>query len=183
MGYEKPGPRNTEDTLNAAIRAAREHGIRTLVVASTRGDTGVACAKKLQGTDIRLIVVSHNYGFKTPGEVEFSPEAKREIESLGGVVHTGTMVLRSLGTALRDKFGGSEQEIVANTLRMLGQGMKVCAEITAMAADAGLVPPEDVIAVAGTGKGADTAVIIAPQSSNRFFDMKIREVIVKPYGI
>ncbi len=181
MVHERPGFQNTEATLDAAIRAAHEKGIPAIVVASTRGDTGILCARKLQGTGIHLIVVSHNYGFKTPGEVEFRPDAKREIESMGGKVHTGTMVLRSLGTALRDKFGGSEQEIVANTLRILGQGMKVCVEITAMAADAGLIPSEDVIAVAGTGRGADTAVIIAPQPSNRFFDLKIREIIAKPY--
>lgn len=93
------------------------------------------------------------------------------------------MVLRSLGTALRDKFGGSEQEIVANTLRILGQGVKVCAEITAMASDAGLIPQENIIAVAGTGSGADTALVIFPQPSNRFFDIKIREFLAKPYGI
>ena len=183
MMLEKPGPQNTEATLNAAIQAAEERVISHLVIASTSGDTGVLCAKRLQGSGISLVVVSHNAGFKVPGEVEFRPEARREIETLGGRVLTGTMVLRSLGTALRDKFGGSEQEIVAHTLRMFGQGMKVCVEITAMAADAGLIPAGEVIAVAGTGRGADTAVIITAQSSNRFFDIRIREILVKPYGI
>jgi uncharacterized protein len=50
----------------------------------------------------------------------------------------------------------------------------------AMAADAGLVPPSDVIAVAGTGRGADTCCVIRANSSNRFFDIKVREIIVKP---
>ncbi len=183
MTFDKPGPKNTEATVDTAIQMAKERSISHVIVASTFGDTGLLCAKKLQGSDISLVVVGHNVGFKVPGEVEFRPEAREEIESLGGRVLTGTMVLRSLGTALRDKFGGSEQEIVANTLRMFGQGMKVCVEITAMAADAGLVPPTDIIAVAGTGRGADTAVIVAAQSSNRFFDIKIREVLVKPYGV
>jgi hypothetical protein len=183
MAFEKPGPKNTEITLDTAIRAAKERKISHLVVASTFGETGLLGAKKLKGSGISLVVVSHNMGFKTPGDVEFRPETRKEIEALGGRVLTGTMVLRSLGTALRDKFGGSEQEIVAHTLRMFGQGMKVCVEITAMAADAGLVPPTDIIAVAGTGRGADTAVIVAAQSSNRFFDIKIREVLIKPYGI
>jgi len=183
MVFEKPGPQNTEKTIDIAIEAARERGIRHIVVASTKGDTGVLCARKLKGTGINLVVVSHNAGFKTPGVLEFDAEAKREIESLGGIVYTGTMVLRSLGTALRDKFGGSEQEIVANTLRILGQGVKVCAEITAMASDAGLIPQENIIAVAGTGSGADTALVIFPQPSNRFFDIKIREFLAKPYGI
>jgi hypothetical protein len=50
-----------------------------------------------------------------------------------------------------------------------------------MACDAGLIPPEEVIAVAGTGRGADTAAIVKAESSNRFFDIKIREIIIKPY--
>ena len=180
--FERPGPVNTEKTLNIAIQAAQERGIKTLVVASTFGDTGVLCARRIQGTGLELIVVGHNTGFKAPGIQEFDPEKKKEIESLGGTVLLGTMVLRSLGTAIRGKFGGSEQDLVAHTLRILGQGTKVCAEIAAMAADAGLVRPEDIIAVAGTGRGADTAVIILPQPSNMFFDMKIREYLAKPYG-
>ena len=63
---------------------------------------------------------------------------------------------------------------------MLGQGIKVCVEIVVMASDAGLIPPEDVIAVAGTGKGADTAVILKADSSNHFFQIKIREILAKP---
>ncbi len=180
--FEKPGAANTEKTLDIAIHEAKERGIGYLVVASTFGDTGGLCARRLQGTGLKLVVVAHNTGFKAAGIQEFNPEKKREIESLGGTVLIGTMVLRSLGTAIRGKFGGSQQDLVAHTLRMLGQGTKVCAEIAAMAADAGLIPIEDIIAVAGTGRGADTAVIIHPQQSNMFFDMKIREFLAKPYG-
>ena len=111
---------------------------------------------------------------------EFDPEARRQIEALGGRVHTGTMVLRNLGTAIRDLQGYSQQDLVANTLRIFGQGMKVCGEIVAMAADAGLIPFEDVVAVAGTNRGADTAVVIRANSSNRFFQIKVREILAKP---
>ena len=46
------------------------------------------------------------------------------------------------------------EEVVANTLRIFGQGMKVACEITLMAADAGLVrTDEDVIAIGGTSHG------------------------------
>ncbi len=182
MLFERPGPANTEKTLSAAIQEAKERGITHLVVASTFGDTGVLCARMIQGKGLQLVVVAHNTGFKAAGVQEFDPEKKREIESLGGTVLFGTMVLRSLGTAIRGKLGGSEQDLVAHTLRILGQGVKVCAEIAAMAADAGLVPMEDIIAIAGTGRGADTAAVIHPQPSNMFFDMKIRDLIAKPFG-
>jgi hypothetical protein len=70
---------------------------------------------------------------------------------------------------------------MANVLRRFGEGAKVCIEITMMAADAGLIPvDQDVVAIAGTGRGADTALRIHPANAARFFDLKIREVIAKP---
>lgn len=49
-----------------------------------------------------------------------------------------------------------------------------------MAADAGLISQDDVLALAGTGRGADTVALVAPQSSNKLFDLKIREILAKP---
>jgi hypothetical protein len=73
-------------------------------------------------------------------------------------VHSGTLVLRGVGSAIRKKFGASEEELIASVLRLFGQGMKVCVEMSAMVADGGLVPAsEDVVCVAGTSSGADTA--------------------------
>jgi len=37
-----------------------------------------------------------------------------------------------------------------------------------------------VIAIAGSGRGADTAVVIKPANSHRLFDMVIKEIIAKP---
>ncbi len=63
----------------------------------------------------------------------------------------------------------------------MGEGTKVCVEITLMAADAGLIPADrDVVAIAGSGKGADTALRIKPANAARLFDLRIREVIAKP---
>jgi len=59
--------------------------------------------------------------------------------------------------------------------------MKVCVEIAVMAADAGLIPTDrDVICVGGTGVAADTAVVLKPSHTNRFFEMKIRETLCPP---
>ena len=73
------------------------------------------------------------------------------------------------------------EEVVANTLRLFGQGMKVACDITLMAADAGLVrTDEDVIAIAGTSRGADTAVVLRPVNSEDFFDLRVKEILCKP---
>ena len=178
--FEKAGKENTEVTLQIAKDEAIRRGIKHIVVASTWGDTGVRMADMLKESGLSLVVVSHNVGFKEAGKGELETEKRGQIEALGGKVLTGTMVLRNIGTAIREKQGYSQQDLIANVLRMLGQGMKVCVEIVAMASDAGLIPFEDVVAVAGTGRGADTAVVIGANSSNRFFDIKIREILAKP---
>ena len=80
------------------------------------------------------------------------------------------------------KFGGiTPAEIVANTLRFMGQGVKVAVEISIMAADAGAITTDkDIIAVGGSGKGADAALVLKASHMNNFLDLKIREVIAKP---
>jgi hypothetical protein len=180
MYFDRAGKQNTEDVLRIAVEEAQKRGISHMVVASTWGDTGLEAAKLLEGKGIALVVVSHNTGFSEEGKQEFDEGTRAQIEKLGGRVYTGTMVLRNLGTAIRSQQSYSQQDLVANTLRLLGQGMKVCVEIVAMAADAGLIPCEDVIAVAGTGRGADTVAVIRANSSNNFFQIKVREILAKP---
>jgi hypothetical protein len=73
-------------------------------------------------------------------------------------------------------------ETIADTLRIFGQGMKVVCEISMMAADSGLVrSDEDVVAIAGSSRGADTAVVLKPVNTHNFFDLKIREILCKPH--
>ena len=70
---------------------------------------------------------------------------------------------------------------MATLLRIFCQGIKVCVEIILMACDGGLVEPsEKVIAIAGTGAGADTAVVATAASSNKLADLRIQEIICKP---
>jgi hypothetical protein len=176
----KAGKENTLDTLRIAKEEALKRGIRLVLVASTGGETGLTAARLFHKSGIQVIIVTHNSGFKDPGVQEFDQKAREEITSLGGIVYTGTHVLRGLGAALRTRYNFSHEQVVADTLRMFGQGIKVCVEIAAMAADAGLIPACDVIAVGGTGRGADTAAVIAADSSNRFFNIKVREILAKP---
>jgi len=158
----------------------KRYGVKQVVVASTKGDTGLAAARLLKDSNVNLVVVTHNAGFKEPGTIEMEPAVREEIEALGATVYTGTMPFRSIGVSIRDKRGSTEEDIVANTLRLLGQGIKVCVEIALMASDAGLITPDDVLAVAGTARGADTVALIAPQPSNSLFRLKIRDILAKP---
>ncbi len=88
-----------------------------------------------------------------------------------------------LSRAVRKKFNTAIiGDIVANILRIFGQGMKVVCEIAVIAADGGLVrTDEEIIAIGGTSRGTDTAVVLRPVNSNDFFDLKVKEILCKPH--
>jgi len=178
--FDSPGPENTERTLEIARKRAEEAGIRTILVASTTGETGVKAARAFQGYNV--IVVSHSTGFKEPDYQELSEENRAAIEAAGAKVLTCLHAFGGVGRAVRKKLGTYElEEIVAYTLRIFGEGTKVACEMALMAADAGLVrTDEPVIAIAGTSRGADTALVLRPANAQNFFDLRIMEVLCKP---
>jgi len=113
MYYEKAGYENTEATLKIAKEEATKREIKYILIASTTGNTGLKAAKMFKETNLKLIVVTHNTGFKQPGIQELNTKTSEEIERLGGKVLTATMVLRGLGTAIRGKMHYSQEQIVA----------------------------------------------------------------------
>ncbi len=178
--FEKPGKKNTGRTLEVAKQRADELGIRTVLVASTRGETGVLAAQQFQGYDV--VVVTHSTGFAGPNTQEMTEENRAAIEATGAKILTCQHAFGGIGRAVRKKWGTyAIDEIVAQTLRIFGEGIKVVVEIALMAADAGLVQVgEPCIAIAGTGRGADTAVVLAPAHVQQFFDLRVMEVLTKP---
>ncbi|MBA7558547.1 hypothetical protein ES708_00151 [subsurface metagenome] len=179
--FENPGRGNTEEVLRIARQRAAELGIRTIVVASTTGDTAVKATEAFSG--FKIIAVSLFTGMLAPNTQEFTEENRKIVESKGGVVFTTTPAFSGLSAATGKKFNTYViGDIVANALRIFGEGMKVVGEIAVMAADGGLVrTDEDVIAIAGTDQGADTAVVLRPVNSGDFFDLKIKEILCKPH--
>jgi len=178
--FKNPGEENTAEVLKLVKKRAGELGIKTIVIASTRGETALKAMKALKG--FKVIFVSHTYGFKDADTQEFSEETRQKVEAMGASIVTTAHAFGGLGRAVRKKWGAPETgDIVAATLRVFGEGMKVVCEIALMAADAGLVSTsEDIISVGGTSRGADTAVVLKPVNAHRFFDLKVREIICKP---
>ena len=178
--YEEPGKQNTARTLELARKRAEELGVRTILVASTWGETGAQAAREFGGYDV--VVVTHATGFSGPNTQELTPENRAAIEAAGARILTCQHALGGVSRAVRKKWGTYMiDEIVAQTLRIFGQGMKVCVEIALMAADAGLVRVgEPCIAIGGTGRGADTAVLLIPANVQELFDLRVMEVLAKP---
>ena len=178
--FTQPGPQNTDRTLALVRARAKALGIGKILVASTRGATGAQAARVLE--DLDVIVVTHATGFRGPDTQELEPANRAAIEAAGATILTCQHAFGGVGRAVRRKLGSYQvDEIMAFTLRTFCEGIKVVAEITLMAADAGLVrTDEPVIAVAGTGRGADTAVVLKPAHAQDFFALRFLEIICMP---
>ncbi len=181
MIFEQAGKENTQRTLELAVNTARERGISYLVLSSTEGYT----AEQLPDTQgIQVVVVTTAYGSKAPNENRLSQEKRRQLEEKGYQVCTAGHALSGAERGLSSVFHGIYPlEIMAAALRMFGQGTKVCVEVATMAADAGRIPAgQPVVAVGGTGHGADTAVILRAAGSSHILDTKVEEILCKPRG-
>lgn len=178
--FKEPGKQNTEETVKAVLENAEKNNINTIVVASGEGYT----AKQFLNCGKKVIVVTHQAGYKCRAGQEFPEDLRKELTEAGMTVLTTTHFLAGADRALNFKFGGMyPAELIAHTLRILGQGFKVCTEISVMAMDAGLIgPDEDIIAVGGSAHGADTAVLLRPAHSQYFFETNVKEIICMPRG-
>jgi hypothetical protein len=174
------GRANTERTLELAYARAQALGIETMLVATTSGETAVRAAQLCAG--MTVIAVTHSTGYRAPDTQELTAENRAAIEAAGGQILTCQHALGGVNRAVRKKFATFElDEIIAHTLRTFGQGVKVVIEIALMAADAGLVRTDTpVMAVGGSGRGADTAAVVLPTNAQTFFDIKVPEIVCRP---
>lgn len=171
--FESIKPENTEATFELAQERMNSLGIKKLVLASTTGAT----ARKAMDffKEAKLVVIPHQYDFRR-AENPFPQDLVKTLREAGHEVHFGTMLFHT------DNFYGSNTAtVMANLLRCFSQGVKVCFEIVLMATDAGLLKTgEKVIAIAGTGRGSDTALVMQAASSQNLRKLRVNEIICKP---
>lgn len=184
MVFEKVSPENTVSTLKLAFEKAKTLG-GDVVLATTSGAsvfTAIDISKEAGYTG-KLIAVTHAYGSREPGKNRLSEENRRKLEAAGVTLVTAGHALSGVERGISEKFGGVyPTEIIANALRMLCQGMKVCVEIGTMAIDAGQIEyGRPIIAIGGTGNGLDTACVITPAYSAKIFETNVHEILCKPY--
>lgn len=176
--FDMPGQANTDATLQIARRRAKELGVKQIVVASTHGYTARRAREVFDGLDAEVIAVTICAGFGDEGWTMTSAE-RSDLQSRGIKVLT---CLHALGDDVSEGVGGtSPAAIVRETLYRFCQGMKVAVEVAIMAADAGLLDTtREAIAVAGTGEGADTAIVLKPACARHFREMEVCEILAKP---
>ncbi len=179
MYFDKPGKTNTEETLKLAFDRGKELGLNEVVVASTKGDTAYDALEIFTG--FRITIVTYHSGFKKPFKTELPDEVRKDLEGKGARVVSSTHALSGLERSIAKKHSGIYPVLlIADTLRLFGQGVKVAVEVSIMAADAGALTGNDIISVGGTSRGADSALVLKPANQSDLFDMRIREIICKP---
>lgn len=178
--FEKPGKENTDAVMEIVKTRALELGINTIVVASYHGYTAEKAVQALEGK--KIIVVGGFFESTMQNLTETFSQGDEKLIKERATVLIATHLFSGIHRAMRKKFDSSSLgEIAAQALRMVGVGVKVAIECTVMAADAGLIrTDEDIIAIAGTRGGADTAIVVQPVNSQDFFELKVKEILCKP---
>ncbi len=176
--FPSAGPAHTRAAVEAACRRAEELEIGEILVATETGRTALAAAGRFTGG--KVIAVTYHSGAEKPFDDPLPGEAREKLLAQGAEILTCGHALSGAEKAAAALGGGAPLAVVAETLRLFGQGTKVAVEIVLMAADAGLLSGRDVIALGGTASGADTALVIAPAHQGGMFSLRVKEVICKP---
>ena len=180
--FDKPGPQNTSAVVEIVKKRCAQLGIEHVVVASDSGATAIKMREALPES-VKIVAIPEHAGYKGGDASSITPEARKQLEEKGIKVLICSHALSGVARSISNKFGGiSHVEIIAYTLRLFGcEGIKVAVEVAVMAADAGEVPTDrEIIAVGGTGKGADTGIVLKSAHMTNFFDLEIREILAKP---
>jgi len=184
--FEKPGKENTDQLISIVKERLEKSNIKYIAIASVSGETALKLADALDDAGlldgVTIVNTSHHAGFKEKNAMELSSKMREKLEERGIVSFVGSHALSGVGRGISNKFGGvTPVEIIAETLRMFSQGIKVCGEISIMLADAGLIPVgEEILAIGGRAQGADSAAIITPANMTKVFEMRIHEILAMP---
>ena len=185
------GQVNTEKTLKLAIQRTYELNVKKLVVASETGLSALKTADMLRGSGIDLIVVTSAAGTKIEktiiGDLKIGiPDKKiwNQLEEKGAKIVRATDPLYNIGAALEQKSVPTLATLIRFCLRIISSGTAVCVTAILMATDNGVLSEgEEVVAVAGSWIGLDTALVARAANSVNLLKagaMQIREIICKP---
>lgn len=180
--FEKPGAQNTAQAIVMAVEQAKAHNV-PIVCASTYGDTALALISAAKAAQLSnpIVVVRTVSGFSHPGVNRMEDAVAQKIRE-DAVLITAAHTLSGAERGLSRKYHGVYPvEIIADTLRMLGQGVKVCVECAIMALDAGEIPfGTPVVSIGGTSRGADTVLSVTPGYASTVLNTKIHAIYCKP---
>ncbi len=184
--FEKAGKENRENLLKIVKERLSKGDIRHVAVATSGGETALKLSELLGKQDVHIVAVGLHAGFRGGDQTPLPEKVRDELKNKNIDVCISSHSLSGISRSFSKKFGGiSPPEIMAETLRLFcGHGLKVCVEISIMAADSGLIPTDEtILAIGGTHGGADTAITLKPAHQNNLFEIEVKEVLAKPLSV
>ncbi len=189
--FDVCGSVNTEKTLELAIERVQQLELNKLVVASETGLSALKATKLLKGSPIKLIVVTSAAGTKikgtTIGDLKIGiPDSGiwAQLVESGATMIRATDPLYNVGAVFEHQKIPTLGSLFRQCLRLFSPGTAVCVGVVLMATDNGvLVEGEEVVAVAGSWVGLDTAIVVTAANSVHLFErgkVEIREIVCKP---
>jgi hypothetical protein len=177
---------NTAAVVGLVGRELKSSAIKHVVVATNTGYTGAQFAPVAEKhPKASFVGVAMAPAIDKLYDVKWNSRHGRAMEAAGIRLMRGTHALTGgVDRALREQFQGYPPgAVIAQTLYLFSQGMKVCVEIIAMACDAGLLTEgKQVISCAGTGNGSDTAIVATSAASANLFEVRIHRILAMPRG-
>lgn len=184
--FAKPGKGNTEAVVRAIAERLALGGLDTVIAASTTGYTALALSDAI-GDSARIISVAETALLREWGHDYpcLDPSTRTELERRGVVVADKIPYLFHSSVLDYSEWKMPTPEtILRETLYAFGQGMKVAVEVVLIAVACGFVGPfADVIAVGGSSRGADTAIVMNATFPNHAFSkdrakrLRIKEIL------
>lgn len=184
--FKKPGKGNTKATIEAVRAYLKEDNeAAALIVASISGQTALKVKKELAGIPTPIICVTGSPSWQNYPEYKLPliPAPTRAKLEKAGVV-----IVDSVPSSLSDTiefsfarygFRSPTWIFIETLLAVGGYGLKTAVECVFMATDGGHIPPfREVLAIAGTEKGADTAIVMRSTFSSILFSSDSRKRFV-----
>jgi hypothetical protein len=190
--FDEPGPQNTEDVIETVAKRIKATGIGCVVVASHSGATALKFSEKLRNNKLKAKVLCVTSGPARKRKGKDWPSINQEMRKK--LIDSDVIIVERAMNVFEEPFVEDSRwpsltpgHIIREVFYALGQGFKVAVEVALMAVVSGyLEPMQEVIAVGGTGKGCDTAIIMKTIFPQTFFSndpngrLEIREVIAMP---
>ena len=171
--FEEGGEANTEAVLDIVYERFRKGDINAVVVASTFGKTALSAAEKFISEKTSLLIV---------GEV-LKGEQSPPQNICQQLIEQGHRVIWGLPMGQMSKFSRENTPVaIADAYKRISEGFKVVCEVVLISANSGYLKKGDkVIAIAGTHRGADTAIVAKASGYEDFKSFEVLEILCKPY--
>lgn len=197
--FENCGEGNTTEVIDVVIKRIEDGGINAVIVASISGKTAIKIARRLKKKRLKMkiVCVSGPPSWEKYPEYQFpliKEKERKKLRELGVQIIDRIeepfkpITFRNWWEKKTIQIQRPEADLFWMTLICVGgHGLRTAVEVIFMVVEAGVTGVgERVIGVAGTGQGADSAVVMR---ASRFEDavgldpakrLKIEEILAMP---